>query len=111
MHILPQSAPNCTDLHLYFQKKISRVTLLDTHNWGGANLFLTPFSLTLGVVGVVGVFVAKIVGHFAGPKGAKIHRDAPICYSSQLRAMAVLSSQKVSATKNVEILRYSAKHI
>ena len=31
---------------------------------------------TLGVVGVVGVFVAKIVGHFGGPKGAKIHREA-----------------------------------
>ena len=51
---------------------------------------------TLGVVGVVGVFVAKIAGHFGGPKGAKFHREAP---SSQLRAMAVLSSQKVSAKK------------
>ena len=37
---------------------------------------------TLGVVGVVGVFVAKIVGHFGGPKGAKFHREAPICSSS-----------------------------
>jgi len=45
------------------------------------------------------VFVAKIVGHFGGPKGAKFHREAPICFSSQLRAMAVLSSQKVSAKK------------
>ena len=68
------------------------------------------YTQTLGVVGVVGVFVAKIVGHFGGPKGAKIHQEAPICSSSQLSAMAVLSSQKVSA-KNVEILRYSAKHI
>jgi len=61
--------------------------------------------LTLGVVGVVGVFVAKIVGHFGGHKGAKIHREAPICSSSQLSAMAVLSSQKVSAKKcgNFEI--------
>jgi len=52
------------------------------------------------VVGVVGVFVAKIVGHFGGPKGAKIHREAPKCSSSQLSAMAVLSAQKVSAKKN-----------
>ena len=63
------------------------------------------------MVGVVGVFVAKIVGHFGGPKGAKIHREAPKCSSSQLSAMAVLSAQKVSAKKNLEILRYSAKHI
>ena len=63
------------------------------------------------MVGVVGVFVAKIVGHFGGPKGAKFYPEAPICSSSQLREMAVLSSQKVSAKKNVEILRYSAKHI
>ena len=54
---------------------------------------------TLGMVGVVGVFVAKIVGHFGGPKGAKIHREAPICSSSQQSAMAVLSAQKVSAKK------------
>jgi len=56
-------------------------------------------AFTLGVVGVVGVFVAKIVGHFEGPKGAKFHREAPICSSSQLRAIAVLSSRKVSAKK------------
>ena len=67
------------------------------------HILLLPIVLlimrTLGVVGVVGVFVAKIVGHFGGPKGAKFHREAPICSSSQLRAMAVLSSQKVSAKK------------
>ena len=61
------------------------------------NMFNTV--LTLGVVGVVGMFVAKIVGHFGGPKGAKIHWEAPICSSSQLSAMAVLSAQKVSAKK------------
>jgi len=47
------------------------------------------FFRTLGVVGVVGVFVAKIVGHFGGPKGAKIHQESPICSSSQLSVMAV----------------------
>jgi len=62
-------------------------------------LHLLQLTVTLGVVGVVGVFVAKIVGHFRGPKGAKFHREAPICSSSQQRAMAVLSSQKVSAKK------------
>jgi len=34
------------------------------------------------------------VGHFGGPKGAKIHQEAPICFSSQVSTMAVLTAQK-----------------
>jgi len=77
----------CSPLKLAF----SKLTHLET--------LLKKLYMTLGMVGVVGVFVAKIVGHFEGPKGAKIHREAPICSSSQLSAMAVLSAQKVSAKK------------
>jgi len=43
--------------------------------------------------------IAKIVGQFEGAKGAKIQPEAPICSSSQLSIMAVLSAQKVSGKK------------
>jgi len=39
------------------------------------------------------------VGHFGGPTCAQIYQEAPICSSSQLSTMAVLSAQKVSAKK------------
>ena len=39
------------------------------------------------------------MGQFKGAKGAKIQPEAPICSSSQLSTMAVLSAQKVSGKK------------
>jgi len=40
---LPQNAPNCTDLHLYFQK-FSGGDTPDFHNWGGADSPQTRFA-------------------------------------------------------------------
>jgi len=66
-----------------------------------------------GVVGVVGVFVAKIVGHFGGWRGQRCQNPSGSPYMLQFTAKCdgCTVGAKSFSEKNVEILRYSAKHI
>ena len=63
---------------------------------------------TLSVVGVVGVFVAKIVGHFRGAKGAKFCHNLSEFFHPEVSRMAVLSLCKVSGQKRRTISRIPA---